>query len=182
VCVSVNEEVIHGIPSKKKVIRKGDLVSVDLGIEHKGLFVDTAYTYMAGRPSRVAKKLVATTFKSLYCGIQKARAGATIGDVGNAIQSFVERRCFSVIRKFVGHGIGRALHMPPEVPNFGEKNKGALLTEGMVIAIEPMVSAGNYDVSVLEDNWTTKTADDSLSAHFEHTVAITKRGPWVLTH
>ena len=180
-CVSVNEEIIHGIPSKR-IISSGDLVSVDLGIKHKGLFVDTAYTYIIGKVSSSAKKLVRATRKSLYEGIRKAKAGARVGDIGSSIQNFIEANGFSVIRKFVGHGIGRQLHLPPEIPNFGKAGQGSILEPGEVIAIEPMVSAGSWDVDVRSDGWTAKTKDNSLSAHFEHTVAITERGPWVLTN
>lgn len=181
ICVSVNEEVIHGIPNDRKKIKEGDVVSVDLGIEYKGLFVDTAYTYAVGRVSRLANKLIQITHKSLFEGIKELKAGSRIGDVGFAIQSYIEQRGFSVIRQFVGHGIGRQLHLPPEVPNFGEKSRGEEIKEGMVLAIEPMVSAGNFEVDILNDGWTAKTKDNSLSAHFEHTVAITNKGPWVLT-
>ena len=181
VCVSVNDEVIHGIPSKKRIIQDGDLVSVDLGIEYRGLFVDTAYTYMVGRVSKEAKQLVKTTYKALCEGIKQVKVGAKVGDIASAVQTFAEGQGCSVIRKFVGHGIGRKLHLPPEVPNFGHPGQGQTLEETMVLAIEPMVSAGGYDVDILEDGWTAKTADKSLSAHFEHTVAITKKGPWILT-
>ena len=179
-CVSVNEEIIHGIASER-IIENSDIVSVDLGIKYKGLFVDTAYTYIVGKSSLLAKKLVKVTRKSLYEGIRHIKANKCLGDVSFAIQNFIEKNNFSVIRKFVGHGIGKNLHMPPEVPNFGEKGKGVVLEEGCVIAVEPMVSAGSFDVVVLDDGWTAKTSDNSLSAHFEHTIAITKKGPWILT-
>lgn len=179
-CVSVNEEVIHGIPSDRK-IKEGDMVSVDLGIEYKGLFVDTACTYLIGKTSLLQKQLRKVTFLALFEGIKKAKVGATIGDIGYTIQNFVENYGFSVIRKFVGHGIGRDLHLSPEVPNFGKQGEGEELREGMVLAIEPMVSAGNFEVEVLADGWTAKTKDNALTAHFEHTVAITNRGPKILT-
>ncbi len=179
-CVSVNEEIIHGIPSGR-VIKDGDLVSVDLGIKYKGLFVDTAYTYPVGKVSKAARNLVAVSKRSLDEGIRRIKVGARIGDVSNAIQTFVEKKGFSVIRKFVGHGIGRDLHTPPEVPNFGDKGEGMELVNGQAIAVEPMVSAGSYDIKILSDGWTAKTKDDSLSAHFEHTIAVTKKGPWILT-
>ena len=182
VCVSVNDEVIHGIPSQKRKIEDGDLVSVDLGIEYQGLFVDTAYTYMVGKVSKEAKQLVKTTYKALYEGIKQAKVGAKVGDISSAVQSYAESHGCSVIRKFVGHGIGRKLHLPPEVPNFGNAGQSQTLEETMVLAIEPMVSAGNFDVEVLDDGWTAKTTDNSLSAHFEHTVAITNKGPWILTN
>ncbi|MFA6281894.1 MAG: type I methionyl aminopeptidase, partial [Candidatus Omnitrophota bacterium] len=180
-CISINEEVIHGIPKISVVIKDGDVVSIDLGIKYKGLFVDTAYTFIAGKASKEAKRLVKATYQSLRVGIKQARIGATIGDIGFAIQTFLEKKGFSVIRKFVGHGIGRSLHSYPEVPNFGVKGEGEKLCEGMAIAIEPMVSVGGYDVVVLSDGWTAKTKDNSLSAHFEHTIAITKKGPVILT-
>ena len=179
-CVSVNEEIIHGIPSERLIV-DGDLVSVDLGIKYKGLFVDTAYTYIVGKASAAAKKLVKVSHKALQEGIRRVKVGAKIGDISYAIQTFIEKNGFSVIRKFVGHGIGRQLHLPPEVPNFGDKGKGFELYEGSAIAIEPMVSVGSFEVDMLPDGWTVKTKDNSMSAHFEHTVAVTKKGPWVLT-
>ena len=179
-CVSVNEEIIHGIPSQRKV-KEGDLVSVDLGIKYKGLFVDTAHTYIIGKATPLAKRLVKITKESLKAGIKRIKAGKKVGDVSSAVQEYVEKNGFSVIRKFVGHGIGRSLHLPPEVPNFGEKGKGEELLINNVIAVEPMVSAGDFKVDVLSDDWTAKTRDNSLAAHFEHTIAITKEGPWVLT-
>ena len=179
-CVSVNEEVIHGIPSQK-LIKDGDLVSVDLGIKYQGLFVDTAYTYIVGKASRLAKRLVRATKESLKQGINQIKIGKRIGDVSSAIQEYVEKKGFLVIRRFVGHGIGKSLHLPPEVPNFGNAGQGEELLESYAIAIEPMVSSGDFSVDVLSDGWTAKTKDNSLSAHFEHTVVITKKGPWVLT-
>ncbi len=180
-CVSVNEEIIHGIPSVDRLIKDGDLVSIDLGIKYRGLFVDTAYTYIVGKVSRPARKLVKATFKALHVGIRQIKPGARVGDVSWAIQRFVEKSGFSVIRKFVGHGIGRELHLAPEVPNFGEKGQGPVLEEGCAVAVEPMVSAGGFEIDILNDGWTAKTKDNSLSAHFEHTIAITKKGPWILT-
>ncbi len=179
-CVSVNEEIIHGIPSQR-LINGGDLVSVDLGIKYQGLFVDTAYTYEIGKVSSLAKKLVKATKKSLKQGISQIKTGKRVGDISSAIQKYVEKNGFSVIRRFVGHGIGRSLHLPPEVPNFGDAGCGEELLEGSVVAVEPMVSSGGFDVDVSSDGWTAKTKDNSLSAHFEHTIAITKKGPWVLT-
>ncbi len=179
-CVSVNEEVIHGIPSQRR-ISNGDVVSVDLGIKYKGLFVDTARTYLIGKTSALAHKLVRVSLKSLCVGISKARAGNLLGEVSSIIQKTVESNGFSVIRRFVGHGIGRALHVPPEVPNFGEKSDGPKLCSGFALAIEPMVSAGSCEVEIMDDGWTAKTQDGSLAAHFEHTVAITNHGPWILT-
>lgn len=179
-CVSVNEEIIHGIPSNR-LISDGDLVSVDLGIKYKGLYVDTAYTYVVGKVDAQTKKLVKVTKKSLYRAIKRLRSPATVGDIGSTVQDFVERNGLSVIRRFVGHGIGKELHQAPEVPNFGEKGKGLALPLNCVIAIEPMVSMGSFDIDILSDGWTAKTKDNSLSAHFEHTVALTEKGPWILT-
>ena len=179
-CVSVNEEVIHGIPSQR-IIHSGDIVSVDLGIKYKGVFIDTAHTYIVGRITKAARRLVQVTSRSLYDAIHKIKVGAHIGDVSSAVQQTVEQNGFSVIRKFVGHGIGRELHLPPEVPNFGERGQGPQLLEGQAIAVEPMVAMGDFDVEILNDGWTVKTIDNSLSAHFEHTIAVTKRGPVILT-
>ncbi|MDD5069298.1 MAG: type I methionyl aminopeptidase [Candidatus Omnitrophica bacterium] len=181
VCASVNEEVIHGIPSDKKIIKQGDLVSIDLGIKYRGLFVDSAYTYMIGKVSDEAKKLSEVTLASLNEAIKHVKIGACVGDIGCAVQRFVEKNGFAVIRSFVGHGIGNNLHQPPEVPNFGKEGQGPVLEEGQVIAIEPMVVAGTYKVKVLSDGWTVVTADNALSAHFEHTVAVTKKGAWIIT-
>ena len=180
ICVSVNDEVIHGIPSGRKILN-GDLVSVDLGIKYKGLFVDTARTYLIGKASPLARKLTRVTLKSLYAGISRIKPENHLGDVSSAIQKLVEDNGFSVIRRFVGHGIGRALHVPPEVPNFGDEGCGPKLISGFAIAVEPMVSAGTHQVEISDDGWTAKTKDGSLSAHFEHTVAVTDRGPWILT-
>jgi len=180
-CVSVNEEVIHGIPSKKRVIKEGDLVSVDLGMERDGLFIDTTMTYPVGKTSKLGRRLIKIGKLALREGIKKVKLGLRIGDISYAIQNFVEKRGFSVVREFVGHGIGRKLHLPPAVPNFGEKGQGEVLKRGMVLAIEPMITAGSFEVEVLNDGWTVRTKDNSLSCHFEHTVAVTKRGPWVLT-
>ena len=180
-CVSVNEEVIHGIPSEKKIINDGDIVSIDLGIVYNGLYVDTAYTYQIGEVSAQGKNLVRVCQGALKEAIKKVKGGAYIGDIGEEIQSFVEKEGFSVVRSFVGHGIGRELHCSPEVPNFGVAGTGEQLREGMVIAIEPMVCIGGYEVEVMDDGWTVKTKDRSLSCHFEHTIAITKEGPVIIT-
>ncbi|MFH1771376.1 MAG: type I methionyl aminopeptidase [Candidatus Omnitrophota bacterium] len=181
-CVSVNDEIIHGIPSDRKIIKSGDLVSVDLGIRCNGIYVDCARTYHVGKISKLGCKLINVTLKALYQGIKQARAGAHVGNIGFAIQNFTEKHGFSVIRKFVGHGIGRQLHSHPEIPNFGVRNEGDKLEQGMVIAIEPMIASGTFEVDVLSDGWTAKTRDHSLSCHFEHTVAITKKGPWIMTN
>ena len=180
-CISVNNEVIHGIPSSKRVIKQGDIVSVDLGALFNGYHGDNAATFACGDISEEAKRLLEATEQSLYEGIKAAVAGGRIGDIGNAVQSFIESKGFSVVRKFVGHGIGTALHEAPEVPNFGSAGRGIRLMPGMTLAIEPMVNAGGYDVEIMPDGWTVLTKDGSLSAHFEHTVAITSSGPKILT-
>ena len=180
-CVSVNEEIIHGIPKSDKIIRNQDVVSVDLGIKYKGLFVDVAYTYIVGKASKLAYKLINTTKRALYLAIRKVRAGVEVKEISSVIQNFVEKNGFSVIRRFVGHAIGRELHLPPEIPNFRVENLDSKLVEGMAIAIEPMVSSGDFEVEVLDDGWTAITKDRSLSAHFEHTVLVTKKGALILT-
>ena len=180
-CISINNEVIHGIPSHKRVIRAGDIVSVDLGALFEGYHGDNAATFAAGDISPEAKRLMDVTKESLYEGIKMARHGGRIGDISNAVQSYVEARGYSVVRQFVGHGIGTSLHEAPEVPNFGVSGRGVRLVPGMTLAIEPMVNAGSYDVKVMPDGWTVLTSDGSLSAHFEHTVAITADGPVIMT-
>lgn len=181
VCVSVNDQVIHGIPSRSARIKNGDIVSLDFGVFFDGFYGDSAITVPVGSITTEAKRLVEITEKSLYIGIEKAIEGNRIGDIAAAIQGFVEANGYSVVRAFVGHGIGRALHEDPAVPNFGRPGQGPRLKEGMTIAIEPMVNAGGSDVRILGDDWTAVTADGSLSAHFEHTVAITSKGPKILT-
>lgn len=180
-CISVNNEVIHGIPSKKRKIERGDIVSIDLGAKFEGYHGDNAATFACGDVSEQAKRLMEVTKEALYKGISAALPGGRIGDISNAVQSFVEKNGFSVVREFVGHGIGTHLHEPPEVPNFGTAGHGIRLLPGMTLAIEPMVNAGNYGVKVLPDGWTVLTKDGSLSAHFEHTVAITPDGPLIMT-
>ncbi len=180
-CISINDGVIHGIPSDKRVIKSGDIVSVDLGAVFEGYHGDNAATFAAGDISADAKRLIDTTRESLYEGIKFARAGGRVGDIGHAIQKYVESRGFSVVRDFVGHGIGTKLHESPEVPNFGISGKGIRLLPGMTIAIEPMINFGRPDVKILPDGWTVLTKDGSLSAHFEHTVAITPDGPQIMT-
>lgn len=179
-CISINEQVVHGIPSNRR-LKDGDLVSIDLGVYHDGYYGDAAVTVGAGEITPEAKRLLDATQKALYIGIEKARAGNHLSDISNAVQMYVEGEGFSVVRAFVGHGIGTSLHEEPQVPNFGEAGKGPLLKSGMVLAIEPMVNAGVSDVEVLEDDWTVVTADGSLSAHFEHTVAVTDNGVEILT-
>ncbi|MBR4099365.1 MAG: type I methionyl aminopeptidase [Clostridia bacterium] len=180
-CISINNEVIHGIPSKSRKICAGDIVSVDLGAKFGGYHGDNAATFACGEVSAEAKRLMDVTRDALYEGINAARAGSRIGDIGNAVQRTVEAAGFSVVRQYVGHGIGTQLHEAPEVPNFGTKGRGIRLLPGMTLAIEPMVNIGSYDVKVLSDGWTVETKDGSLSAHFEHTVVITPDGPKIMT-
>ena len=180
-CISINNEVIHGIPSEKRKLRAGDIVSIDLGAKFDGYHGDNAATFACGDVSPEAKRLMDTTRESLYEGIRAACAGGRIGDIGHAVQSYVEARVYSVVRQFVGHGVGTHLHEAPEVPNFGIPGRGIRLMPGMTIAIEPMVNAGGYDVKVQPDGWTVLTKDGSLSAHFEHTIVITADGPKIMT-
>ena len=180
-CISINNEVIHGIPSKTRKICAGDIVSVDLGAKYGGYHGDNAATFACGDVSPEAKRLISVTKDALYEGIKAARAGSRIGDISSAIQRTVEVAGFSVVRQYVGHGIGTQLHEAPEVPNFGTAGRGIRLLPGMTLAIEPMVNIGSYDVKVLPDGWTVKTKDGSLSAHFEHTVVITSDGPKIMT-
>ncbi len=180
-CISINNEVIHGIPSVKRKINAGDIVSVDLGATINGYHGDNAATFAVGDISAEAKRLIDTTRESLYEGIKMARAGGRTGDIGYAIQSYVEARGFSVVRDFVGHGVGTALHESPEVPNFGTSGRGVRLLPGMTLAIEPMINSGLPNVKVMPDGWTVLTCDGSLSAHFEHTIAITPDGPQIMT-
>ena len=180
-CISINDEVIHGIPSKNRVIKEGDIVSIDLGARLNGYNGDNAATFAAGAISSEAKRLCDTTRESLYVGIQKAVAGGRVGDIGAAIAKYCEDRGFSVVREFIGHGIGKSLHEEPSVPNYGTPGRGVRLLPGMTIAIEPMINMGSAGVKTLPDGWTVKTRDGKLSAHFEHTVAITPNGPKILT-
>ncbi|NLL62658.1 MAG: type I methionyl aminopeptidase [Ruminococcaceae bacterium] len=180
-CISINDEVIHGIPSKDRILKEGDIVSIDLGAKINGYNGDNAATFAVGQISPEAQRLCDTTKESLYRGIKVAVAGGRIGDIGHAIQSYCEERGYSVVREFEGHGIGKNLHEKPSVPNFGEAGRGIRLLPGMTIAIEPMINEGTYEIKQLSDGWTIKTADGKLSAHFEHTVAITDNGPVILT-
>lgn len=180
-CISINNEVIHGIPSKKRVLKSGDIVSIDLGAKFDGYHGDNAATFACGEISKEAKRLMDTTRESLYEGIAAAVSGGRLGDIGHAIQQYVEQRGYSVVRQFVGHGVGTQLHEAPEVPNYGTPGRGIRLMSGMTLAIEPMVNAGHYDVKVMPDGWTVLTKDGSLSAHFEHTIVITPDGPQILT-
>jgi methionyl aminopeptidase len=180
VCASVNEQIVHGIPDEKR-LKEGDIVSLDLGLNYQGYFSDIALTVAVGKVSDAAQKLIETTRQSLCAGVEKAAVGNRISDISAAIQDQVEKNGFSVVRQFVGHGIGRALHEEPEIPNFRQEKPGALLKAGMVLAIEPMVNAGTWECRILKDGWTAVTRDGMLSAHFEHTVAVTENGPEILT-
>src|SRR6476661_4481080 len=181
ICASVNDEVIHGIPSGQRVLQPGDVISIDVGASLEGYYGDSAVTLAVGPVSEEAARLLRVTEESLYKAIEQARPGGRVSDIGHAVQKHVEAHGFSVVREFVGHGIGVRMHEEPQVPNYGEPGHGPRLTEGMVLAIEPMVNAGKPAVKVLSDGWTAVTRDTSLSAHFEHTVAITASGAWILT-
>jgi len=181
VCVSINDEIIHGIPSSQRLVREGDLVSLDLGCLYEGFYSDVAMTVGVGRVVPEAVRLMEVTGQALAKGIDAMRPDGRLGDVAHAIQSHVEAAGFSVVREFVGHGIGRALHEDPPVPNYGKAGTGPRLTPGMVLAVEPMVNAGGWEARTLDDGWTCVTKDGSLSAHFEHTVAMTAQGPVLLT-
>ncbi|MDD6284065.1 MAG: type I methionyl aminopeptidase [Firmicutes bacterium] len=180
-CISINDEVIHGIPSKTRVINAGDIVSIDLGAAFEGYNGDNAATFACGDISDEAERLIRTTEESLYEGIRAAVHGNRVGDIGATIQQYVEQRGYSVVRDFVGHGVGTCLHEAPEVPNFGTPHRGVRLIPGMTIAIEPMINMGASSVKQMDDGWLIKTKDGALSAHFEHTVAITPDGPVILT-
>lgn len=179
-CVSVNDEIVHGMPGER-VLKEGDIVSVDFGVEYEGYFGDVAMTSGIGRISQKAERLIKVTEESLYKGIDAAREGKRLHDISHAIQSHVESAGFSVVREFVGHGIGRSLHEDPQVPNFGDKGTGTRLKRGMVLAIEPMVNMGTCDIKIRENGWTAVTKDGSLSAHFEHTVVLKENGAEILS-
>jgi methionyl aminopeptidase len=179
-CASINEQVVHGIPSARKLV-EGDIISLDMGVKLNGFYGDSAVTVAVGRVSSEAETLLRVTRESLEKGIAQVRLGSRVSDIGHAIQQHVEAHGFSVVREFVGHGIGAALHEEPQIANYGEPGRGPRLAEGMVLAIEPMVNMGRPAVKVLGDGWTAVTRDGSLSAHFEHTVAVTNNGPLVLT-
>ncbi|MDE1155000.1 MAG: type I methionyl aminopeptidase [Acidobacteriaceae bacterium] len=181
-CTSVNHEVVHGMPSERGTLKEGDIVSVDCGVIIDGYYSDSAVTYPVGKVSPAVEKLLRVTEASLYAAIDKAVVGGRLFDIGNAVQTMCEAEGFGVVREFVGHGIGKSMHEDPQVPNYGEAGKGPRLKAGMVLAIEPMINAGKPEVRVLEDGWTAVTVDGSMSAHFEHTVAITKDGPLILTN
>jgi methionyl aminopeptidase len=181
ICASVNQEVIHGIPSGRRVLNEGDVISIDVGASLDGYYGDSAVTLPVGQVSEQAATLLRVTEEALYKAIERVKVGGRVSDIGHAVQHHVEAYGFSVVREFVGHGIGQRMHEEPQVPNYGEPGRGPRLAEGMVLAIEPMVNAGRPAVKVLADGWTAVTRDGSLSAHFEHTVAVTAQGPWILT-
>lgn len=180
-CISVNNVVIHGIPSAKQILRSGDIVSIDVGAKFNGYHGDNAFTFACGDISDEARALLDATQQALREGISQAVVGNRIGDIGSAVQRYVEARSYSVVRDFVGHGVGAKLHEDPSVPNYGTPGHGVRLLPGMVIAVEPMITQGTHRVRVLDDGWTTVTADGKLAAHFEHTIAITSKGPVILT-
>lgn len=179
-CTSVNDVVVHGIPNTEKLV-EGDIVGLDIGMKYKGLFTDTAITVPVGRVSEKQQKLITIAKQSLELGIAQAHVGNRIGDIGHAVQKFAEKNGYSVVRDLVGHGVGYEVHEDPQVPNYGKAGTGAKLVEGMVIAIEPMLCTGTYHIYFDDDGWTIRTEDGGLSAHFEHTVAVTKNGPRLLT-
>jgi methionyl aminopeptidase len=179
-CASINEEIVHGIPSHR-ALRDGDIIGLDFGVIYSGFYGDSALTVGVGRVSDDAKRLVEVTERALYNGIEQLREGKRLGDLGFTVQQTAETAGFSVVRAFVGHGIGKKLHEEPPVPNFGEPDRGLRLKEGMVLAIEPMINAGGSEVEIKEDGWTAVTKDGSWAAHFEHSVAITKNGPYILS-
>jgi len=181
ICISINEEIVHGIPSKKRIIKDGDIVSLDLGCLYKGYHGDAAVTIPVGNVSSDVMQFIKDTKNSLLAGIEAARVGNRLGDISHAVQVYAESRGYGVIRDFVGHGIGRDLHEDPEIPNFGKPGIGPRLREGMTIAIEPMLSMGDYHTITLQDGWTAVTADHSIACHFEHSLAITKNGPDILS-
>ena len=179
-CASINDEIVHGIPSKR-ALREGDIIGLDYGVIYEGYYGDSAVTVGVGRVNEEARRLMSITEKSLYKGIEQLHDGKRLGDLGSVVQEVAESAGFSVVRAFVGHGIGKKLHEEPPVPNYGEPDRGLRLKEGMVLAIEPMLNAGSYEVEIKEDGWTAVTKDGSLAAHFEHSVAITKDGPYILS-
>lgn len=181
VCISINDEVVHGIPNEKRFLKEGDIVSLDIGTFYEGFNGDAARTHPVGKVSKEAQKLIDVTKKALEQGIKKALYKSRLSDISHAIQNYVEKNGFSVVKEYVGHGIGRDMHEDPQIPNFGSPGHGPLLKEGMTLAIEPMVNIGNFKVETLNDKWTVITEDGSLSAHFEDTIAITKNGPEVLS-
>ena len=181
-CVSVNEQVVHGIPSKKVILKEGDILSIDFGVKYKGFYGDAAVTIPVGAISPEAQMLLDVTRESLKLAISQVRVGNRVSDISSAVQEYVEKNDFSVVRQFVGHGIGQQLHEPPEIPNYKRSGRSPKLLAGMVLAIEPMVNAGTHEVKILSDGWTVVTSDRRLSAHFEHSVAVTEDGPLVLSN
>lgn len=181
ICVSLNNEVVHGIPSAQRVIKEGDVVSLDFGVIYKDFYGDAAVTFFLGEPEERIRQLIQATSEALEAGIEKVFVGNRLGDISAAVQERVEKSGFSVVREFVGHGVGRRLHEDPPVPNYGVRDRGVRLREGMVLAIEPMVNMGGPDVMMKSDGWTAVTKDGTLSAHFEHSVAVTEKGPEVLS-
>jgi methionyl aminopeptidase len=179
-CVSINEVVVHGMPSER-ILEEGDIVGLDFGVCYQGFFGDAAITLPLGKVTQEALRLMRVTEDSLYAGIAQAKAGNRLGDISASVQNIVEAAGYSVVRDFVGHGIGKSLHEEPQIPNFGKKGRGIELKSGMILAVEPMVNEGNYNVQVLQDGWTVVTKDGSLSAHFEHSIAITDNGPEILS-
>lgn len=180
-CASINEEVVHGMPSLKRILREGDIISLDFGVVHKDFYGDAAITVPVGQVDDMSRDLIQATEEALYRGIAHAVAGNRLSDISHAIQSHVEAKGFSVVREFVGHGIGRSLHESPQIPNYGSPGLGVKLKPGMVLAIEPMINQGEYGVEILGDGWTAVTKDRSRSAHFEHSIAITENGPEILS-
>ena len=180
-CTSINNEIVHGIPSPKRILKEGDILKIDLGVKTEGYYSDTAVTVPVGKITPELEKLLRVTEESLYAAIDRVRMGAHLGDVSAAVQQYVEPYGYSVVRDFVGHGIGSQLHEDPKVPNYGTPGHGPVLKEGMVLAIEPMVNTGAPGTRILEDKWTAVTEDGGYSAHFEHCVVVTKNGPWILT-
>lgn len=180
ICTSINEELVHGIP-KKRALKEGDIISIDVGVKHNGYHGDSAWTYPVGKISEAANKLLEVAEKSLFIGLEQARVGNRLSDVSHAIQAYVESHSFSIVREYVGHGVGQDLHEDPQIPHYGPPGKGPRLKAGMTLAIEPMVNYGKRYVKTLPDNWTVITSDKSLCAHFEHTIAITDSGYEILT-
>lgn len=181
ICVSLNQEIVHGIPSNQRIIKDGDLVSMDFGVSYKGMITDSATTVIVGGVSKKVQELVSYTQQSLEAGIQVVRGGIHIGDISHAVESVLKNKSYGIIKDLVGHGVGHALHEDPNIPNLGKKGQGFILNEGMTIAIEPMASLGSDDIVIEDDEWTISTRDNSLSAHFEHTILVTADGAEVLT-
>ncbi len=182
ICTSINDEIVHGIPSSKKILKKGDLLSLDFGVLHKGFNTDAAITFGIGEIGKTKQKLIEAAEKSFFKGVKKVKAGARLGDVSYEIQKYIESKGFSVIRSLAGHGIGREIHEAPTITNFGKKGTGLILKEGMTLAIEPMLAEKKHDIKLDADGWTYRTVDGGMSSHFEHTIAVTKNGYEILTN